>query len=121
MSRIFSPISPSPPLFPEFTAKTPGGFSAAGGSIPLDAGAYSAGGSSSSSPLSVRSAKAMEMTRSSSSLKRMTMTPWVERPQVLMVSTAVRSRMPFSVRTIRSSVPSTTLTPTTFPVLSVRP
>ena len=33
----------------------------------------------------------------------MTITPWVDRPQVLMVSTAVRSRIPFSVSTIRSS------------------
>ena len=45
----------------------------------------------------------------------------MERPQVLMVSTAVRRRIPFSVKTIRSSLPSTTLMPTTLPVLSVRP
>ena len=61
----------------------------------------------------------MEMTRSPSSLKRMTMTPWVARPATRMLSTGVRIRMPAAVTSSRSSVPSTTLMPTMGPVFSV--
>ena len=59
------------------------------------------------------------MTWSPSSLKRMTMTPWVARPATRMFSTAVRMRMPASVTSSRSSAPSPTLMPTMGPVFSV--
>ena len=65
------------------------------------------------------SVRAMEITWSPSSLKRMTMTPWVDRPATRMLSTAVRIRMPAWVTSSRSSLPSTTLIPTTPPVFSV--
>ena len=63
--------------------------------------------------------RAREITWSPSSFMRMTMTPWVARPAVRMVSTWVRIKMPFWVMSSRSSLPSTTLMPTIFPVFSV--
>ncbi len=81
-----------------------------------------ASGSSVSSPsagASSWSVRARAMTLSLSSLKRMTMTPWVDRPAIRMASTGVRMRMPLWVTNSRSSLPSTTLMPMTGPVFSV--
>ena len=65
------------------------------------------------------SVSAMEMTLSPYSLKRMTITPCVALPVVRIASTGVRMRIPARVTSSRSSLPSTTLTPTMPPVFSV--